>query len=108
MSAKESRPRQAAEAAPEKRLATQHQDTGAHPIPHLSASDIAASIPAYALLVMTPTQRVTRRLFLSLHAAVKAAERAQKRGSEAHLEMVRVVPYSVGAELHGLEAGGPR
>lgn len=100
MSAQESRPRQAAEAAPKSVVATQHQDTGAPSIPHLSASEIAASRPLYLLIVKTPTDRIARRCYLSLHAAEKACRRAQARGSAASLEMHRVVPYTVGAELH--------
>lgn len=107
MTTTESRPSQP-EAAPEKRLATHSQDTGAPPIPHLSASEIAASRPLYLLIVKTPTDRLTRRCYLSLHAAEKACRRARERGSAATLEMHRVVPYTVGAELHGLEAGGAR
>lgn len=81
---------------------------GTSRIPHLSASEIAASRPLYLLIVKTPSDRLTRRCYLSLHAAEKACRRARERGSAATLEMHRVVPYTVGAELHGLEAGGPR
>lgn len=75
------------------------QGTGALPIPHLSASEIAASRPLYLLVVKTPTDRLTRRCYLSLHAAEKACRRARERGSAATLEMHRVVPYTVGSEL---------
>ena len=107
MSEREGRPSKA-ETAPESVVATQYQDTGTPPIPHLSASEIAASRPLYLLIVKTPTDRLTRRCYLSLHAAEKACRRARERGSAATLEMHRVVPYTVGAELHGLEAGGAR
>ncbi|GEM_PF-5769786 len=69
-------------------------------VPHLSADEIQASRPTYCLLVKTPTERVTRRLFLSLHAAIKATERAQMRGHAVSLELVRLVPYTTGTELH--------
>lgn len=68
-----------------------HQDTDRAPIPHL-------------LIVKTPAERVMRRTYLSLPAAEKAVRRAQERGSAVTLELHRVVPYTVGAELHG--AGG--
>ncbi|MCT1909670.1 hypothetical protein [Brachybacterium paraconglomeratum] len=41
-----------------------------------------------------------RRTYLSLPAAEKAVRRAQSRGSAATLELHRVVPYTVGHELH--------
>lgn len=100
VSIQKSRPNLAAETAPEMRMTARHQDTGTAPRPHLSTSEIAASRPTYALLVKTPSGRVTRRLFLSLHAAVKATERAEARGHAASLELVRLVPYRTGAELH--------
>lgn len=68
--------------------------------PYLSAAEIQASRPSYVLIVKTPADRITRRVFLSLHGAVKACERAQARGNAAHLELCRLVPYMTGAELH--------
>lgn len=106
MSARESRPRQAAEAAPKSVVVTQHQDTEAARIPHLSASEREVSRPLYVLLLKSPSDRITRRVYLSLHAAVKACRRAEARGCAVSLELCRVVPYAVGAELHGTEGGG--
>lgn len=77
-------------------------------IPHLTAADIALSRPLYLLVVKTPAERVMRRTYLSLPAAEKAVKRAQARGSAATLELHRVVPYTVGHELHGPEDGGAR
>lgn len=90
----------AAEAALKSVLRTHHQDTGAPRFPHLTAAEREASRPLYLLIVKTPSERITRRCYLSLHAAEKACRRAQARGSAASLEMHRVVPYTVGAELH--------
>lgn len=59
----------------------------------------AEHLPAYALLVRTGPGRLNRRLYLSLPAAVKAAERAQERGHAATLELVRLVPQSAGREV---------
>lgn len=78
-------------------VATQGQNTGSLPVPHLTAEERATTIPAYCLLVKTPTDRTTRRLFLSLHAAMRAAERAQQRGSAVHLELCEIVPVDGGA-----------
>lgn len=97
----ESRPGGGSGAA-ESVVATHDQDTGAPRIPHLSAAEIALSRPMYLLIVKTQTDRVLRRPYLSLPAAEKAAKRAQARGSAVTLELHRVVPYTVGAELHGL------
>lgn len=80
---RESRPDPKIEAAPEMRVAAHPQDTETAPGAHL---------PGYCLLVTTPAERTTRRLFLSLHAATKAAERAERRGGAASLELCHIVP----------------
>lgn len=101
---RESRPSMAAEAAPESVVATRDQDTEVRPVPHLTAVEIAESRPLYLLVVKTPAERVMRRTYLSLPAAEKAVRRAQARGSAVTLELHRLVPYTVGRELHGHEA----
>ncbi|WP_445121457.1 hypothetical protein [Brachybacterium alimentarium] len=68
---------------------------GACDAPRLSAADISQSLPAYILIVKTPTLRISRRVYLSLHAAVKACERAQARGHAATLELAH---YTTGGE----------
>ena len=103
---KRNRPGGVTEAIPHHELNSSQeypQDTGAPRFPHLTAAEREASRPLYLLIVKTPSERITRRCYLSLHAAEKACRRAQARGSAASLEMHRVVPYTVGAELHGLE-----
>lgn len=47
---------------------------------------------AHAVLVSTPSGKYARRLYLSLHAADKAMERARARGQEAACVMVELVP----------------
>ena len=47
---------------------------------------------AHAVLVSTPGGRFSRRLFLSLHAADKAMQRARDRGLTAACVMVELVP----------------
>lgn len=84
-STRESRPSMAAETAPESVVATHDQATEARANPH-------PVIPAYCLLVTTPADRETRRLFLSLHAAVRAAARAERRGGRATVQLCRIVP----------------
>lgn len=93
------RPTMASEAVSDS-ARTQSQDTGAPRIPHLTADEIANSRPLYILVVKTVAERVTRRTYLSLPAAEKACKRAQARGHAVTLELHRVVPYTVGAELH--------
>lgn len=93
MTTSESRPSMA-ETAPESVVATQNQDTGAPRVPHLSADERINALPAYCLLVKSPGERITRRLFLSLPAAVRATERAQQRGSSVHLELCHIVPVT--------------
>ena len=75
-------------------VAAQGQDTEATPRPHLSADERGAALPAYCLLVKSPSDRLSRRLFLSLPPAMRAAERAQQRGSSAHLELCHIVPVT--------------
>lgn len=57
--------------------------------PTLTSEEIAVALPVYVLIVKTPTDRITRRVYLSLHSAVKATERAQARGHAASLELAR-------------------
>lgn len=76
--------------------------------PRLSPAEIAESRPLYLVVIKTVTDRRVRRTFLSLAAAEKAARRAQARGQAVTLELHRLVPYTVGAELHSLEDGGAR
>lgn len=88
----ENRPGATSEAIPNSSIhstADSLQGTAGLPIPHLSRSEVADAIPAYVLIVKTPTQRVTRRVYLSLHSAVKACERARTRGHAATLELAR-------------------
>lgn len=52
----------------------------------------AAVACAHAVLVWTPEGRYNRRLFLSLHAADKAMQRARDRGLTASCVMVELMP----------------
>lgn len=84
MNARESRP-----GTTSTRAAHDRNSTG--PDSTLTTSDIASAMPVYVLIVRTPTDRIGRRVFLSLHGAVKACERAQARGHAASLELARYV-----------------
>jgi len=57
-----------------------------------------AALKGYAVLVRVPAAsdaRIRRRLYLSLHSAQRAVERAEERGLEAHLLLVRMTPEGV-------------
>lgn len=65
--------------------------TGTPPVPRLSRADISDAVPLFVVIVKTPAERITRRCYLSLHAAEKAAKRARARGSAVSLELRAVV-----------------
>lgn len=59
-----------------------------------------AALKGYAVLVSVPgatDSRIRRRLFLSLHSAQRAVGRAEERGLEAQLLLVRLIPEGVAA-----------
>lgn len=68
-------------------VATHPQDTEGRGATRPTTAQVQDAIPAYVLIVETPTMRVTRRVYLSLHSAVKACERARARGHAATLAM---------------------
>jgi hypothetical protein len=52
-----------------------------------------AVAPAYVVFTMHDDGRVKRRnVYLSLHAAIKAKERAEARGDAFHLALMELVP----------------
>jgi hypothetical protein len=55
-------------------------------------TDISGRLDVHAVLVVTPTGNIRRRLYLSLHSAEKAAARAAAAGHRAELHLCRVVP----------------
>jgi hypothetical protein len=64
-----------------------------------TAADIAS---AYVVVVFTPAGKYVRRVFLSLHSATAAMQRARKRGQPAEMVLCRLVP--VAADL-GVDGG---
>jgi hypothetical protein len=78
---------------------------------HPSENTVAAKQPdkpslseprAYCVVMRTPYDRELQRVFLSLHSAVQAVERARKRGLQAELILCRLVPLGT-ADLDGGE-----
>ena len=53
---------------------------------------IASACEAYVALVLTPKGKFTRRVFLSLHGANQAVERARARGQAAAVVLCRLTP----------------
>lgn len=82
--------------AASKRLAARDQDTEPAPAPRLSHAEIETSLPLYVIVTKSPTDRINRRVYLSLHSAVKAVQRAEQRGNAAELTMMRCAPYKAG------------
>jgi hypothetical protein len=66
-----------------------------------STADIAAACQAYAVLLLTPAGKYRRRVFLSLHSATAAVQRAQDKGQRAHLVLCRLVPVAPDLDLGG-------
>ena len=58
----------------------------------ITLTDPQALAHGHAVLVSTPSGRWSRRLYLSLHSADKAMQRAQDRGQVAHCVLVELVP----------------
>lgn len=88
-----SRPRWPTGAAHSSTLNTHSEPTAAPEVLRLTQAERDAIRPLYVLIVKTEAERVTRRVYLSLPAAVKATQRAQARGHAASLELHRILPH---------------
>jgi hypothetical protein len=65
------------------------------------AADIASACQAYAVLLLTPAGKYRRRVFLSLHSATAAVQRAQDKGQPVRLILCRLVPVAADLDLDG-------
>jgi hypothetical protein len=63
------------------------------------ATDIATACQAYAVLLLTPAGKHRRRVFLSLHSATAAVQRAQDKGQPARMVLCRFVPVAADLDL---------
>jgi hypothetical protein len=63
-----------------------------------------ATAHAWAALVMRKNGHWSRQIYLSLHAATRAMERAEVRGVEARLVLVELVPLTA-APVYVVERG---
>jgi hypothetical protein len=64
-------------------------------------TDIETACDAYAVLVFTPAGKYRRRVFLSLHSATAAMQRALVKGQPARIVLCRLVPVTADLELDG-------
>lgn len=67
----------------------------------LASTGIEAACAAYVVLLVNPTGKYVRRVYLSLHSSQAALRRAQERGQPAHLVLCRLTPEP----SHDLAAG---
>lgn len=61
-------------------------------VPRSTLQHPKAVLPAYAVFVMRRDQRWHRQIFVSLHSAQRAIDRAAERGVEARCQLVEIVP----------------
>jgi hypothetical protein len=64
-------------------------------------ADIASACQAYAVLLLTPAGKYRRRVFLSLHSATAAVQRAQDKGQPVRMVLCRLHPVAVDLDLGG-------
>jgi hypothetical protein len=65
------------------------------------AADIESACQAYAVLLLTPAGKYRRRVFLSLHSATAAVQRAQDKGQPARMVLCKLVPVAADLDLGG-------
>jgi hypothetical protein len=56
---------------------------------------------AYVVLVVTPAHKYRRRVFLSLHSASAAVQRAQAKGQSVRIMLCQLVPVAADLDLDG-------
>jgi len=77
------------------RAASQAEATAAILAPAVDAGPLLAG---YGVLVETPQGKLTRRLYLSLHAATEAVGRARARGQVARAVLLHFSPADEAAD----------
>jgi hypothetical protein len=61
-------------------------------VPPTTLENPKALAAGWAVLLVRNDERVTRQVYLSLHSATKALERARSRGRRAQMVLVELVP----------------
>jgi hypothetical protein len=59
-----------------------------------TAADTQTACDAYVVLVITPIDKYVRRVYLSLHSATSAIQRATAKGQGARLVLCRLMPVT--------------
>lgn len=76
-------------------------------LPPATLTHPKAVLPGYAVFVMRRDERWHRQIFVSLHSAQKAINRAAEKGIEARCQLVEIVPVpSVPMVVVGGECDG--
>jgi hypothetical protein len=65
------------------------------------AADIESACEAFAVVVVTPAGHYRRRIFLSLHSASGAAQRARAKGHPVSMVLCRLAPVAADLDLGG-------
>jgi len=63
------------------------------------STDVIALCEAFVVAVEVPGEKYVRRVFLSLHRAIQAVERAQARGRSAWMLLCKLVPVPADLEF---------
>jgi hypothetical protein len=65
------------------------------------SADIGAACEAFVVLLITPAGKYRRRVFLSLHSAAAAVQRAKDKGQPVRMVLCRLVPVAPDLDLDG-------
>ncbi len=63
--------------------------------------DIESACEAFVVLVFTPAGNYRRRVFLSLHSATAAVQRATNKGQPVRLVLCQLTPIAADLDLTG-------
>ena len=87
--------------APTSRPSDDHQAATKLPNTHriVESNVLAALCEAFVVVVEVPGEKYVRRVFLSLHRAIQAVERAQARGRSAWMLLCKLVPVPADLEF---------
>jgi hypothetical protein len=64
-------------------------------------ADIETACEAFAVVVVTPTGHYRRRIFLSLHSATAAVQRARAKSQPVRMVLCKLVPVAADLDLSG-------
>jgi hypothetical protein len=64
-------------------------------------TDVESACKAFVVLLYTPDGKYRRRVFLSLHSATAAVQRAKAKGQPVRMVLCRLEPVAADLELAG-------